>query len=99
MLIVAHILVAQLEVVAQPGQSAVVAARVAACAVQIAVGAGVVVGSVEDEVVANEAGGEVTAYIVRVVGAVACRCLEIRLQQWSGHSEGDGTSESAIAIG
>ena len=98
-LIVAHILVAQLEVVAQPGKSAVVAARVAAGAVQIAVGAGVVVGSVEDEMVADEAGGEVAAHIIGVVGAVRPGDLERRLVVGHGRGQRDGAAEGTVAIG
>ena len=66
---VADVLVAQLEVAAYPCQSAVVRTRTSACAMYIAVGVGLMIGTVEDKAVADEVGREVDASVPSVVRA------------------------------
>ena len=64
---VADVLVADAEVVVQPGQSAIVRARPTGGAVYIAVGSGFMVGSVENKVIRQQACGELHTGIIGVV--------------------------------
>ena len=96
---VAEVLEAHHELVTHVGEAPVVGAAASRCTMHIAVGAGLVVGPVEDPVVGKQAGRERAADIEGVVGAIGagyfCRWLGVgRLA-----GEGDGTAEGAITIG
>ena len=64
---VADVLESYAEVVADPRQSAIIAARASACAVYISVGVGLMIGTVDDEMVPQESRGERPSRVERVV--------------------------------
>ena len=96
---VADQFVTQFPTAAQPGQAAIVAARAAVCAGQEAVGRGLVVGTVHDQVVPQQAGGKVAADIQRVERTVGRRDLARGNQRRRFRTQRDGAAEGAVAVG
>ena len=67
---VADVLVADLEVVGKPSQTAIVGTRTTRCAVDIAIGSCLVVSAIKDEVLAHQTGREAQACIISIVRTV-----------------------------
>ena len=96
---VSDILIADGELVVNPSQSAIVRTGAAACAVDITVGVGLVVGTVEDQMVPKQTGGECTAHVERVVGTVGEVHLTAGFLRRRLRREGHRSAKGAVAIG
>ena len=96
---VADVLVAQLEVAAYPCQSTIVRARTSACAVNIAVGVGLMIGTVEYKAVADEVGRKVDASVPSVVRAERTGQFNVRNCRRSLSGKRNATAKSTVAIG
>lgn len=96
---ITDVLVAEDEVLAHPGEAAVVAAAAALGAVDEAVGVGLVVGSVDDEVVPQHACGGLGTEVERVERAVGARDLGTRHEGRLGRCQGYRATKGAIAVG
>ena len=84
---------------AYEGHAAVVAAAASLGAMQVTVGRSLVVGTVHDPVVAQQAGGELAAEVQRVVRAVRHRHLAAELLRRGGRREGHRAAEGSVAVG
>ena len=96
---VTDVFVAQLEVVAHPRQSTIVRARAAAGAVDKPVGIGLVIGSVEDEVVPQQTRREFRTHIKCVERTVACRQFQTGCLLRNGRREGHCTAKGTVSVG
>ena len=86
-LVVANVLITNLEIVAQPCQATVERTAVAIRAMHESVGSSVMEGTVEDEVVEEQACREVETCVISVVGSIRTCQLQRRLETWSGRSQ------------
>ena len=86
-LVVANVLITNLEIVAQPCQATVERTAVAIRAMHESVGSSVMEGTIEDEVVEEQACREVETCVISVVGSIRTCQLQRRLETWSGRSQ------------
>ena len=96
---VADVLVAYLEVVAQPGQSAIVRTRAACCAVYITVGSCLVISTVKNQMLAEQTCREAGACMIGIVRTERTGNFCSRGERRSSCSHRDASTEGTVAIG
>ena len=96
---VADVLVAYLEVIAQPGQSAIVRTRAACCAVYITVGSCLVISTVKNQMLAEQTCREAGACMIGIVRTERTGNFCSRGERRSSCSHRDASTEGTVAIG
>ena len=96
---VADVLVAYLEVIAQPGQSAIVRTRAACCAVYITVGSCLVISTVKNQMLAEQTCREAGACMIGIVRTERTGNFGSRGERRSSCSHRDASTEGTVAIG
>ena len=96
---VADVLVAYLEVIAQPGQSAIVRTRAACCSVYITVGSCLVISTVKNQMLAEQTCREAGTCMISIVRTERTGNFCSRGERRSSSSHRDASTEGTVAIG
>ena len=96
---VADVLVAHLELLVQPGQSAIVGSCAAGRAMYETIRCSLVVGSVKDEMIEEQACRELGSCMIRAEAAIAARQLQARLERGSRRGQCHRTTKGTVSMG
>ena len=96
---IAEVAVADHEVLVQPGESGVIGTRAGTRLVNVAVGVGLCVTAVKDEMMPEETRRERTAQNISIVGAIRAGDFSSRYQRGSLGGHNDRCTEGTVTIG